>query len=57
MSDTSSRLQPAEPRQATDDAVPLAEMPWSDNIVGIGFFADELGLGESWSWSARGLTR
>ena len=35
---------------------PLADFTWSDSIVGIGFFPDEVGLPADWSWSSgRGL--
>jgi len=36
----------------THDDTPLAEFPWSDRIVGIGFFPDEVGLPADWSWTS-----
>lgn len=36
------------PRQ--DEATPLREFEWNDDIVGIGFFPSEVALPEDWSW-------
>ena len=59
MPESSTRPQPDEARHASrdaNDAVALAELPWSDRVVGLGFFPDEIGLGAEWTWSAQGLT-
>jgi hypothetical protein len=53
----SHRLDPDE-RSATrdrDDDTPLAEFHWSDGVVGMGYFPDEVGLPRSWTWRANAI--
>jgi len=39
-------------RLATDDSsTPLAHFPWSDGIVGMGYFPHEVDLPAEWQWS------
>ena len=39
-------------RTVADGATPLAEFPWSDGVVGLGFIPSELGLPVDWRWSS-----
>jgi hypothetical protein len=41
------------PTHGAGDDRPLADFPWSDGVVGMGFFPDEVGLPPGWSWAAR----
>jgi hypothetical protein len=54
MSDQPLQPQLADPRRVRDGAND-GDPAWSDSIIGIGFFPDEVGLDEEWSWSAHGL--
>jgi hypothetical protein len=33
----------------TADETPLAEFSWSDDVIGIGYFPDEVGLPRAWA--------
>jgi hypothetical protein len=39
------------PVGCADDGTPVAEFPWSDGVVGMGYFPEETGLPSGWSWS------
>jgi hypothetical protein len=42
-----------EPRRPPNEqGTPLAEFPWSDDVVGMGFFPHELALPAGWRWEA-----
>jgi hypothetical protein len=34
-----------------DEATPLREFEWSESIVGMGFFPQEVDLPAEWTWS------
>ena len=42
----------ADPRGCAE-AMPLAAFPWSDAIVGMGFFPHEVALPPGWRWRPR----
>ena len=46
--------RPAAHVSLTDDAASLADFQWSDGVVGIGYFPDEVALPEEWRWSVDG---
>ena len=46
--------RPAAHSKRADEAASLVELPWSDGIVGIGYFPDEVALPEEWRWSVDG---
>ena len=39
------------------DDRPLEDFSWSDGVVGMGFFPDEVGLPPGWSWASRQARR
>jgi hypothetical protein len=54
MSDRSTERQPrlAAPTSHQDEGTPLAEFAWSERVVGMGYFPDEVGLPSDWTWAA-----
>jgi hypothetical protein len=44
------RPRPAAPTSDQDEGTPLAEFAWSDRIVGMGYFPEELLLPSDWTW-------
>jgi hypothetical protein len=41
-------------RHALDDeALPLADLAWSDGVIGMGFLPHEIGLPRRWTWSGQ----
>jgi hypothetical protein len=46
-----------EPSPDPGEGTPLSEFPWSDDVVGLGFLPDELGLPSGWSWAANRARR
>jgi hypothetical protein len=56
MFDSSSGREPDESRPGsvdqTEKGTPSPEIPWSDLVVGIGYFPAELGLPPGWTWEA-----
>ncbi|MGH2944377.1 MAG: hypothetical protein ACRDLN_16575 [Solirubrobacteraceae bacterium] len=57
MSKETTAQQPGEPHRPApadraEDGTPLAEFPWSDGVVGMGFFPEEVRLPSGWTWSA-----
>lgn len=34
-----------------DEATPLRDFEWSDGIVGMGYFPDEVALPAEWTWT------
>jgi hypothetical protein len=55
MSDRTDARQQADASRGEGggEGTPLADFPWSDDIVGMGFFPDEVALPAGWSWSSR----
>jgi hypothetical protein len=49
----SDATQPLRLAGVMQHAKPLAEFPWSGDIVGMGFFPDEVDLPRDWRWEAR----
>jgi hypothetical protein len=39
------------------DDRPLADFPWSDGVVGMGFLPHEVGLPQGWSWASSRVRR
>jgi hypothetical protein len=56
MSDQLDRA-PARRGAPSADDIPLAELPWSDQVLGMGFFPDEVELPREWAWSTHGFAR
>lgn len=56
MSDRTEARQQGDPRHRAPgdggDDTPLADFPWSDGVVGMGFFPDEVALPPGWSWAS-----
>jgi hypothetical protein len=50
---------PEEPALTSDggEGLPLADFPWSDGVVGIGYFPEEVGLPRTWSWRISATAR
>jgi hypothetical protein len=40
------------PAGHAEDGMPLEDFPWSDGVVGMGYFPAEVTLPSSWSWEA-----
>jgi len=38
------------PLGAAEDGTPVAEFAWSDDVVGIGYLPEEVGLVSGWTW-------
>ena len=38
-------------KERHDEATPLREFEWSDGIVGMGYFPDEVALPAEWTWT------
>ena len=38
-------------KERYDEATPLREFEWSESIVGMGFFPQEVDLPAEWTWS------
>ena len=62
MSDTSTERPPrpaaavapqgdGTPVAPQGDGTPLAEFAWSDRVVGMGYFPDEVVLPPDWTWT------
>jgi hypothetical protein len=57
MFDGSTAGQPAAahhaaPADEPEDGTPLREFAWSDRVVGIGYFPEEVALPSGWTWPA-----
>jgi hypothetical protein len=50
------QLERARGTSAAEE-IPLAELPWSDGVLGMGFFPDEVELPLDWAWSTHGSGR
>jgi hypothetical protein len=48
----SGSAREADPRGRAEE-MPLAAFPWSDAIVGMGFFPHEVALPPGWRWGQR----
>jgi hypothetical protein len=54
MSDRTPADQARSPRRPmpsgpAEDGTPVAEFPWSDDVVGIGYLCEEVGLTSGWT--------
>lgn len=45
-----------ERESLSHDALPLDDFAWSDDIVGMGFFPDEVALPAGWSWETERIS-
>jgi hypothetical protein len=54
------RIKPSPPPEgepAPSEGTPLSQFEWNDEIVGMGFFPDEVALPVGWRWTADRLGR
>lgn len=46
------RGDPCRPVASAEAGTPLADFPWHDSVVGMGYFPEEVALPSGWTWNA-----